>query len=333
MPSHITSSKINANETALCGGIAGIATRFAISPLDVIKIRLQLQSQPLSTKLLFSKQNAKYSGIFHSFKTIVQEEGIRGLFKGNVAAEYLYLTYGISQFYAYYHMDAFMDKKTQIVPSLKPFVSGMVAGSFATAITYPFDLLRTRFAVQGTSKVYKSLSHAILDINEKEGIKGFYRGLGSSIIQIMPYMGLMFFSYEGLSSIIQNLKDKQIISDKYSKTENMICGSLSGIISKAGVFPLDVVRKRLQVQGPRISEYVVSSIPTYSHQTSVISCMKHIVCTEGFWALFKGIVPGLLKAGPSGAVYFLVFEFSKDCITRMKENGYDLLSDKSPVKV
>ncbi|KAG0744162.1 hypothetical protein G6F23_005445 [Rhizopus arrhizus] len=305
MPSHITSSKLNANETALCGGIAGIATRFAISPLDVIKIRLQLQSQPLSTKLLFSKQNAKYSGIFHSFKTIVQEEGIRGLFKGNVAAEYLYLTYGISQFYAYYHMDAFMDKKTQIVPSLKPFVSGMVAGSFATAITYPFDLLRTRFAVQGTSKVYKSLSHAILDINEKEGIKGFYRGLGSSIIQIMPYMGLMFFSYEGLSSIIQNLKDKQIISDKYNKTENMICGSLSGIISKAGVFPLDVVRKRLQVQGPRISEYVVSSIPTYSHQTSAISCMKHIVCTEGFWALFKGIVPGLLKAGPSGAVYFL----------------------------
>lgn len=143
-------------------------------------------------------------------------------------------------------MDAFMDKvrirkelmsaillikfifqKTQIVPSLKPFVSGMVAGSFATAITYPFDLLRTRFAVQGTSKVrskhiyllmqylymsiqvYKSLSHAILDINEKEGIKGFYRGLGSSIIQIMPYMGLMFFSYEGLSSIIQNLKVKK----------------------------------------------------------------------------------------------------------------------------
>lgn len=113
----------------------------------------------------------------------------------------------------------------------------------------------------------------------------------------------------------------------------MICGSLSGIISKAGVFPLDVVRKRLQVQGPRISEYVVSSIPTYSHQTSAISCMKHIVCTEGFWALFKGIVPGLLKAGPSGAVYFLVFEFSKDCITRMKENGYDLLPDKPPVKV
>lgn len=118
----------------------------------------------------------------------------------------------------------FIFQRTQIAPSLKPFVSGMVAGSFATAITYPFDLLRTRFAVQGTSKVrskhiylliqylympmqvYKSLSHAILDINEKEGIKGFYRGLGSSIIQIMPYMGLMFFSYEGLSSIIQNLK-------------------------------------------------------------------------------------------------------------------------------
>jgi solute carrier family 25 thiamine pyrophosphate transporter 19 len=41
----------------------------------------------------------------------------------------------------------------QVIPSLKPFVSGMIAGSFATTVTYPFDLLRTRFALQGTNKV------------------------------------------------------------------------------------------------------------------------------------------------------------------------------------
>ncbi|KAG1144458.1 hypothetical protein G6F37_006278 [Rhizopus arrhizus] len=320
MPSHITSCKLNASETAICGGIAGITTRFAISPLDVIKIRLQVQST--------RSQNIKYNGISQTFKTIIQEEGIRGLFKGNVAAEYLYLTYGISQFYAYYHVDQFIDKKMQVIPSLKPFVSGMIAGSFATTVTYPFDLLRTRFALQGTNKVYNSLSHAVLDIVEKEGIGGFYRGLGSSITQIMPYMGLMFFSYEGLCSFAQRLKEKRMVSDKQSRITDMICGSLAGIISKAGVFPLDVIRKRLQVQGPHISEYAVSSIPTY-YQGSVIKCLTRTVQTEGICALYKGILPGLLKAGPSGAVYFLVFEFSKDCMTRMKENGYRLLSNNT----
>lgn len=109
----------------------------------------------------------------------------------------------------------------------------------------------------------------------------------------------------------------------------MICGSLAGIISKTGVFPLDVVRKRLQVQGPHLQEYVVSAIPSYANHNSVIGCMKKIVRTEGFWALYKGIVPGLLKAGPSGAVYFLMFELAKDGITSMKESGFHISPQKS----
>lgn len=55
-------------------------------------------------------------------------------------------------------------------------------------------------------QVYNSIAHAISDIYEKEGVRGFYRGLWPSITQIMPYMGLMFFSYEGLCSITQSLK-------------------------------------------------------------------------------------------------------------------------------
>lgn len=137
-------------------------------------------------------------------------------------------------------------------------------------------------------------------------------------------MGLMFFSYEGLCSTIQTFKDKNIISENHKRTDDMICGSLAGIISKTGVFPLDVVRKRLQVQGPHLQEYVVSSIPSYANHNSVIGCMKKIIRTEGFWALYKGIVPGLLKAGPSGAVYFLMFELAKDGITSFKESGFEI---------
>ncbi|KAG2200936.1 hypothetical protein INT47_003171 [Mucor saturninus] len=336
MSSHVTSSKLNATETAVCGGFAGLTTRMAISPLDVVKIRLQVQPEPSNVKRVFSmsggnavKSTVKYSGIAQAFKTILAEEGIRGLFKGNVAAEYLYVTYGASQFYAYYYLDAFLKTEDRIVPSVKPFISGMLAGSFATATTYPFDLLRTRFAMQGETKVYNSMAHAVSDIYEKEGIRGFYRGLGPSITQIMPYMGLMFFSYEGLCSMLQTLKVKKVISENHKRTDDMICGSLAGIISKTGVFPLDVVRKRLQVQGPHLQAYVVSTIPSYADHDSVMGCMKKIVRNEGVWALYKGIVPGLLKAGPSGAVYFLMFELAKDVITALKESGFHLLPEKS----
>ncbi|KAI8328082.1 mitochondrial carrier domain-containing protein [Choanephora cucurbitarum] len=332
MPSHITSSKLNANETALCGGFAGLTTRLAISPLDVVKIRLQVQPEPYTINRLLSNKtspaNIKYSGIVQAFRTIIAEEGIKGLFKGNVAAEWLYVTYGASQFYAYYFLDRFMKKQDTLPPTFKPFVSGMLAGSFATATTYPFDLLRTRFAIQGETKVYNSIMHAVCDIHEKEGIRGFYRGLGSSITQIMPYMGLMFFSYEGLCSIVQSFKDKQIIPEDYKRTGDMACGSLAGIISKTGVFPLDVVRKRLQVQGPHLSEYVVSSIPSYSRENSVVGCMRKMIATEGFFSLYKGLVPGLLKAGPSGAVYFLMFELAKDGLTSLKESGFQMIPEK-----
>lgn len=101
----------------------------AISPLDVVKIRLQVQPEPYTLKRIFTnhgRSNIKYSGIVQAFKTIVTEEGVRvsllfsnrkiithqiffvqGLFKGNVAAEWLYVTYGASQFYAYYYLDSF----------------------------------------------------------------------------------------------------------------------------------------------------------------------------------------------------------------------------------
>ncbi|KAI8968013.1 mitochondrial carrier domain-containing protein [Mycotypha africana] len=345
MVSHITCSKLNANETALCGGLAGLITRFVISPFDVVKIRLQVQSEPYSLKwiirhpyhhhhhhhhhyqhpLVRRNPAPKYSGIIQPFKVIIKEEGFKALFKGNVSAEWLYVTYGAAQFYAYHHLDTYLRKQNLLNSTLQPFISGMLAGSFATAVTYPFDLLRTRFAIQGKDKVvYNGLSHAVSDIYQNEGMRGFYRGLGSSIVQIMPYMGLMFFSYESLCSMAGALQEKNIMSNDHKRVTDMLCGSIAGIVSKTGVFPIDVVRKRLQVQGPHLSEYAVSSIPNYAHQKSIFRCLNKIVQTEGFLGLYKGIVPGLLKAGPSGAVYFLMFELAKDAMTTIKDSEFHL---------
>jgi solute carrier family 25 (mitochondrial thiamine pyrophosphate transporter), member 19 len=128
--------------TAVAGGLAGLTARFVIAPLDVIKIRLQLQS----------KSSGIYSGIIHAGKTIISQEGITALWKGNIPAELLYVSYSMVQFVMYRQMHVVL-QRMEFNSRYRSFVAGGTAGTCASIVTYPFDLLRTRFAVQGTEKV------------------------------------------------------------------------------------------------------------------------------------------------------------------------------------
>ncbi len=102
-----------------------------------------------------------------------------------------------------------------------------LAGTVATTMTYPFDLLRTRFAVQGSeNRIYLSLSHAIKDIAQKEGLVGFYKGLLPSILSIIPQMGMVFeahrFFLAHYSLIERN--NVPILSTVLSSGKELICG-------------------------------------------------------------------------------------------------------------
>ena len=110
-------------------------------------------------------------------------------------------------------------------------------------------------------------------------------------------------------------------------SHSAVAGSVAGALSKTGVYPLDVIRKRLQVQGPHRNGYIISSIPQYA-RTSILYCMKTVVKTEGVGALYKGLIPGLLKAAPASASYFLVFEFSKGVLFKLKTTSHvaDIIS-------
>ncbi|KAF9584325.1 mitochondrial thiamine pyrophosphate transporter [Lunasporangiospora selenospora] len=339
---------LSKTETVLCGATAGVVARFVIAPLDVVKIRMQ------------------------------------GLWKGNMAAEYLYLTYSGIQFLVYQQTKVFLIKTAEVsskgatsvqksvanisthskeatgtvaaiplhavssvigISAVQSFIAGANAGIVATACTYPFDLLRTRFAIQRDVKVYTGIIQACKHIYRQDGVSGFYRGMSPALIQVVPYMGIMFGSYDTLKRIATWMKQKADTEPSYSLNhsqvsgaqtptarssslgqfllglEDFFCGAMSGVISKTGVYPLDMVRKRLQIQG---SEQQKTTINLYSPEqasaamrkgagaskelpNSVWRCIVHIARKEGYLALYKGLLPGLVKAAPSSAVTFLVF--------------------------
>lgn len=80
-------------EVAVAGSVSGLVTRVLISPLDVIKIRFQLQIERLSR----SDPNAKYHGILQAGRQILQEEGPTAFWKGHIPAQLLSIGYGAVQ--------------------------------------------------------------------------------------------------------------------------------------------------------------------------------------------------------------------------------------------
>jgi hypothetical protein len=139
--------------TAIAGGLAGLTSRFVIAPLDVIKIRLQLQSQSSTT----------YRGALHAGKTILAQEGLTALWKGNIPAELLYVSYSMVQFVTYREVHVLLEQ-THFPNRYRSFVAGASAGTCASLVTYPLDLLRTRFAAQGTEKVFSFVASLIIGI-------------------------------------------------------------------------------------------------------------------------------------------------------------------------
>jgi solute carrier family 25 (mitochondrial thiamine pyrophosphate transporter), member 19 len=124
----------------------------------------------------------------------------------------------------------------------------------------------------------------------------------TSLLQIAPYMGILFGTYEAtrISLFHSNLFPET--------TSNFLAGGFAGILGKSAVFPLDTIRKRLQVQGPTREKYIHKDIPVYSQ--GIIKCAKDIIRKEGMRGLYKGLGVALLKSGPSAAVTLWVFDGS-----------------------
>jgi solute carrier family 25 thiamine pyrophosphate transporter 19 len=287
-----------------------------VAPLDVIKIRLQLQIHSLSDPLSYRGLNGPvYKGTLGTLKQILRAEGLTGLWKGNIPAELLYLTYGGVQFSAYTsisHVLETLPPPYTLPSSAVSFLSGAAAGAAATTITYPLDLLRTRFAAQGNDRVYTSIRSSVRSIAQHEGPYGFFRGLGAGVSQIVPYMGLFFASYETLKPVMANSPLPLPLG-----SSDAVAGILASVLSKTAVYPLDTTRKRLQVQGPNRARYVHRNIPTY---TGVLMTLRHIWRHEGRRGMYRGLTVSLLKAAPASAVTMWTYERAMEMMIAFDQN-------------
>jgi solute carrier family 25 thiamine pyrophosphate transporter 19 len=223
-------------EYSEAGVVSGIMTRAIIQPLDVLKIRFQLQEEPLRGKL-----HGKYRGFFQSIKLIYQEEGVTAFWKGHVPAQGHSAIFSLVKFSTF----EFLTKEFSAIEQLSTkkktgdFICGAIAGCAATVFATPLGVIRTRLVAQGEPKVYKNTLHTAKGIWKYEGFSGFFRGFVPAILQVAPFTGLQFLIYHFLST-------RWNAHIGHESIGLMVCGASAGTMAKITLYPLDLIRHRLQ---------------------------------------------------------------------------------------
>lgn len=169
-------------------------------------------------------------------------------------------------------------------------LAGASAGSLATLITYPLDTIRARLTVQGASNQnnYRGIMDAFQRIWAEEGIRhGFYKGIQPTLFAVAPFVAVQQATYDGLKREL--LHQYQC---KPSVPLFMTCGALAGMAAQSVVYPLDLLRRRIQVTAAK-GVFV---------ETYLWLAAQEVIRRHGPKGLFRGIAPTLIKVMPAVAI-------------------------------
>ncbi|KAB5545366.1 hypothetical protein DKX38_013478 [Salix brachista] len=304
------------------GAIAGGISRTVTSPLDV-------QLEPTSSWDLVRRNMtapSKYTGMLQATKDIFREEGlpvVKGFWRGNVPALLMVMPYTAIQFAVLHKLKTFAagSSKAEDHIHLSPYlsyISGALAGCTATVGSYPFDLLRTILASQGEPKVYPTMRSAFVDITRTRGFRGLYAGLSPTLVEIVPYAGLQFGTYDTFKRWTMAWNHHRSSTTSFTSTDDslssfqlFVCGLAAGTCAKLVCHPLDVVKKRFQIEGLQRHPRYGARVEHHAYK-NMFDALRRILQVEGWAGLYKGIVPSTVKAAPAGAITFLSYEFTSD---------------------
>ncbi|CAN0841053.1 Mitochondrial adenine nucleotide transporter ADNT1 [Linum grandiflorum] len=204
----------------------------------------------------------------------------------------------------------------QLTPVLR-LGAGACAGIIAMSATYPMDMVRGRLTVQTdqSPRQYRGIAHALRTVLKEEGARALYKGWLPSVIGVVPYVGLNFAVYESLKDwLLKSNTFNLVENNELSVTTRLACGAAAGTVGQTVAYPLDVIRRRMQMGGWKDAASVVTGGKAPLEYTGMVDAFRKTVRYEGFGALYKGLVPNSVKVVPSIAIAFVSYEMVKDIL-------------------
>lgn len=156
--------------------------------------------------------------------------------------------------------------------------AGCLGGLAQTLLICPMELVKTRAQLTQQS-VMQCLRQTC---RQEGGLRALYRGYGLTVVRDVPAFGIYFASYEMLLDGLRQTREE-------STFDVMLAGGTAGALSWLAVYPVDVVKSRLQAN---------------LRYGSVRECVRDSLSKEGPKVFLRGCSPTLIRAFPTNAVTF-----------------------------
>ncbi|XP_042339824.1 calcium-binding mitochondrial carrier protein SCaMC-1 [Plectropomus leopardus] len=266
------------------GAMAGAVSRTGTAPLDRMKVFMQVHS---------TKSN-KIS-LVGGFKQMLKEGGPMSLWRGNGINVLKIAPETAIKFMAYEKYKKLLASDPGKIQTHERFIAGSLAGATAQTVIYPMEVMKTRLTLRKTGQ-YSGMLDCVNKILRKEGVRAFYKGYIPNLLGIIPYAGIDLAVYESL----KNLWLSHYAKDSANPGVLVLlgCGTLSSTCGQLASYPLALVRTRMQAQ---------ASVEG-SEQLPMTQIVKTVLQKEGFFGLYRGILPNFMKVIPAVSISYVVYE-------------------------
>jgi solute carrier family 25 2-oxodicarboxylate transporter 21 len=269
------------------GGSAGFVEICITHPLDVVKTRFQFQT---------ATSAIKYTSIADCFGKTIKNEGFFAIYKGilpPILAETPKRAIKFFTFEQYRQLFTFGSKSS--TSSL--VLAGASAGLTEAFFVNPFEVVKVRLQTdqshvsnqKGTFEIAKSIYK-----ENGFGLNGLNRGLTSTLGRHGIWSGIYFGFYHSTKVYIPKT-DNKVAEYGYRSLAGFTAGSIASVAN----IPWDVAKSRIQGYHPDESK---------RRYRTCLQTMLLVYREEGFKALYKGLLPKLLRLGPGGAIMMIAYE-------------------------
>ena len=185
----------------LAGGSAGGCQVVFTNPLEIVKIRLQVQGEAAKAASRDGEEFTKRSAVW-----IVRNLGLQGLYKGASACLLRDVPFSAIYFPTYSHLkrDYFGESPTKKLGILQLLTAGAIAGMPAAYLTTPADVIKTRLQVEARKgdTSYTGIRDVVRKVYKEEGFKAFFKGGPARILRSSPQFGFTLAGYEVLQTLL-----------------------------------------------------------------------------------------------------------------------------------
>uniref|UniRef100_A0A8D3ATH3 Mitochondrial glutathione transporter SLC25A39 n=1 Tax=Scophthalmus maximus TaxID=52904 RepID=A0A8D3ATH3_SCOMX len=304
----------------LASGTGALLTSVFVTPLDVVKIRLQAQQTPFHQGKCFLycnglmdhvyvcqnrtsctswyKTPTHFSGTLDAFVKISRHEGLRSLWSGLPPTLVMAVPATVIYFTCYDQLRDFLRFGLGFQGNHVPLVAGALARLGAVTVISPLELVRTK--MQSRPLSYGELRVCIRSAVARDGLLSLWRGWGPTVLRDVPFSALYWFNYE----LVKARLCEQSGTPQANFSISFTAGAVSGAIAAILTLPFDVVKTRRQIQ---MGEMDTRAGLT----TSTWHMMKEIWAELGYRGLFSGFLPRVIKVAPACAIMISSYEFGK----------------------